>query len=267
MEHGSESLAPLLKDEDHDSSLKNPNNTFLIPDEQVWKRLMPWLIHGSIMLAYSLLIFVVLSLGTLRIQPLLPPLPLPAREGLQWEYRHFPTELVDNPFAGPPRAEMEDAWHNLLKNDNIRVPVAYLQEKNLTSVYTKDHAEGIASLSVYHSLHCLKKIKHMMFKEHYHSGLDSAAMARQSKHADHCVEYIRESLMCQPDLSLVTFRWINETAQHEDLAEFYPTNFDADLHYCADWEGLDTWAGGRVFDLFRVELLDRPRLGKSVSRP
>lgn len=83
-------------------------------------------------------------------------------------------------------------------------------------------------------------------------------MARELKHADHCVEYIREALMCQPDLSLVTFRWINNTAQHEDPTEFYPTNFDVDLHYCADWEHLDRWAGKHAFDLFQVNLLDRP---------
>lgn len=40
-------------------------------------------------------------------------------------------------------------------DDNIRIPIEYLNEKNLTTVYTKDHAEGIASLSIYHSLHCL----------------------------------------------------------------------------------------------------------------
>ncbi|KMQ49091.1 hypothetical protein A7D00_3153 [Trichophyton violaceum] len=183
---------------------------------------------------------------------------VPDRQGLKWEYRRFPTNIVNNPFAGPPREDMEQAWHKFLRNDNIRVPIGYLKEKNLTSVYTKDHSEGIASLSVYHSLHCLKKVKRMMFKEHYYANKDEESMAREIKHADHCVEYIRESLMCQPDLSLVTFRWINNTAQHEDPTEFYPTNFDKDMHYCANWEHLDGWAGERMFDLFRVDLLDRP---------
>lgn len=100
---------------------------------------------------------------------------VPAREGLRWEYRRFPTQIVDNPLAGPPREASEHAWHDLLKSepsgpsydkistnhqiligdDNIRVPVTYLKEKNLTSIYTKDYSEGIVSLSAYHSLHCL----------------------------------------------------------------------------------------------------------------
>lgn len=66
--------------------------------------------------------------------------------------------------------------------------------------------------------------------------------------------------MCQPDLSLVTFRWINNTAQHENKTEFWPTNFDADLHRCANWELLDSWAGQRAFNLFEVDKLQRPEL-------
>ncbi|KAI1262686.1 hypothetical protein F5Y18DRAFT_396998 [Xylariaceae sp. FL1019] len=186
-------------------------------------------------------------------------LPLPSREGLLWERRKFPTNLVDNPFTGSPREELDEAWHELLQNDNIRVPRDYLEERHLNSVYTRDGSEGIASLSVYHSLHCLKKVKKMLFKEYYHSDKSDEAMAREEKHVDHCVEYIRESLMCKPDLSMVTFRWINNTAQHDDKTAFYPTNFDADMHFCANWEHLDSWASERVFDLFQVDLLQRPQ--------
>lgn len=104
-----------------------------------------------------------------------------------------------------------------------------------------------------------KKIKRMLSKEHYYANKDQTSLAREEKHVDHCVEYIRESLMCQPDLSMVTFRWINNTAQHQDPTKFFPTNFDVDIHRCADWQYLDQWAGERSFDLFQVDLLDRPK--------
>lgn len=65
--------------------------------------------------------------------------------------------------------------------------------------------------------------------------------------------------MCQPDLSLVTFRWINNTAQHPEYpAKFYATNFDASEHMCAKWEPLDSWAGNRVFSLSNFDQLQRP---------
>ena len=66
--------------------------------------------------------------------------------------------------------------------------------------------------------------------------------------------------MCKPDISLVTFQWINDTAQHDDAAAFFPTNFDSSLHECANWESIESWAGARVFDLYQVDLLQRPAL-------
>ncbi len=98
---------------------------------------------------------------------------VPAREALRWEARYFPTRIVDNPFSGDPRPELDQAWHDLLRSmfaricrsdvlinsfvldDNIRVSRSDLDALNLTSVYVRDGSDGIASLSVYHALHCL----------------------------------------------------------------------------------------------------------------
>ena len=43
-------------------------------------------------------------------------LPLPAREAVHWELRPFTTSLIDNPFTGEPRPELEHAWHNLVSS-------------------------------------------------------------------------------------------------------------------------------------------------------
>ena len=64
--------------------------------------------------------------------------------------------------------------------------------------------------------------------------------------------------MCKPDISLVTFRWINNTAQYEDPSALFPTNFDSSLHECANWDALDSWASARMFNLYRTELLQKP---------
>lgn len=118
----------------------------------------------------------------------------------------------------------------------------------------------------------------MAYKEHYHQGKDDAARYRERRHSgtsqclslhrfseltsvDHCIEYLREYLMCKPDLSLVTFHWINQTAQHDDPSARFPTNRDQGLHECANWESLDAWAGNHVFDLYDTDLLKKPDHG------
>ena len=69
--------------------------------------------------------------------------------------------------------------------------------------------------------------------------------------------------MCKPDLSLISFRWINETAQHPGVpSELFPTNYDGGQHECANWDSLNDWAGERVFDLYRYDLLRKPEAEK-----
>ena len=67
--------------------------------------------------------------------------------------------------------------------------------------------------------------------------------------------------MCKPDLSFVTLRWINHTAQHDDPSARYPTSLDHGMHECANWDTLDAWAGDRVFNLFDTDLLKKPEHG------
>ena len=67
--------------------------------------------------------------------------------------------------------------------------------------------------------------------------------------------------MCKPDLSFVTFSWINETAQHEDQSSRYPTQKDNSQHECVNWQRLKDWAGARTIDLYQTELLRKPTHG------
>ena len=45
-------------------------------------------------------------------------LDLPAREAVHWELRPFTTRLVNNPFSGEPRPELEEAWHGLVRSES-----------------------------------------------------------------------------------------------------------------------------------------------------
>ena len=64
--------------------------------------------------------------------------------------------------------------------------------------------------------------------------------------------------MCKADTSLVTFHWINGTDGHGPLV---PSNKDHSRHKCVRWDQLNSWASVRKFDLFRVDLLQKPTHG------
>ncbi|OCK81435.1 hypothetical protein K432DRAFT_450040 [Lepidopterella palustris CBS 459.81] len=79
----------------------------------------------------------------------------------------------------------------------------------------------MASLGVYHELHCLVSSSH------------------------HCIEAIRLSLMCAGNPGLYSFKWGNSTRK--------PKTKTNSARTCVDWEALDGWARKRGVGM-------RPRL-------
>lgn len=209
-----------------------------------------WTFHATIIVIYSIIF--TLCLLAYAIIPGASPvqLQISAQIPLHRNIRPFPTVLQHNPFTGSPRPELDLAWHNLLRNDNIRVPSSNLARLNLTSIFLSDGSGDLtAQLGVFHALHCLKTIRHFIYQDHYLANATEQALKTIGVHVDHCVEYIRENLMCHPDISLVTHHW---TMTDEGRK---PSIRDTALHECADWRSLDEWAGKRVVDMYQLDML------------
>lgn len=71
---------------------------------------------------------------------------------------------------------------------------------------------------------------------------------------EHCMEDLRQTIMCKADFSLLTYDWI------PNYRKPWP-NFKMD-HECVDWKAFDDWAGERSFSLFDQKSLVHPELGK-----
>ncbi|KAL9113925.1 MAG: hypothetical protein Q9227_002059 [Pyrenula ochraceoflavens] len=211
-----------------------------------------WAVHLTLILTYTVIFALSLRSLNRTAELCMTHLKLPAHKALQQEIRYFPTALQNNPFTGDPRPELDRAWHALLTNNNIRISTSELAELNYTSIELGDGSGMVAQLGVFHALHCLKTIRRFVHKDYYLVNATEAALSQMNEHVDHCIEYIRENLMCHPDISLVTLRWIPTDDG------FKPTNKDLARHECVNWDVLNGWAGMRVFDLYRLDLLKRP---------
>ncbi|CAD6442489.1 4212a482-96a7-422d-a9ec-35f135570af6 [Sclerotinia trifoliorum] len=226
------------------------------------KSFWPW-IHIFLIFNYTVLFSLAIlkfSRNAIHLQPPEELLHLSARSAIEWEVRKFETKILGNPFVGEPRPELENAWHNLLRYDNLQVPLSDFDE-NMPVIHLKDGSGVIAQLTVFHALHCLKKLRQWVYRNHYYSTASEDRLSLESEHADHCIEYIREHLMCKPDISLITYKWVNGTRGNEVIGQsksLRPSNKDLSDHECVNWDNVDAWAGEREFDLFRVDLLKRP---------
>lgn len=102
----------------------------------------------------------------------------------------------------------------------------------------QDHGTGqyLASLDVFHQLHCVDLLRKALHREYYDAHEGSFAGAPEAVvqgHLEHCVETLRQTIMCHGDISLLTYNWV----EGRDMP--YP-NFNT-LHTCKKWETLTRW--------------------------
>lgn len=125
-----------------------------------------------------------------------------------------------------------------------------MRRLNRTALELREGGGYYGQLSAYHHLHCLKMLRQVLWHDRY-----NVSIAALRGHADHCIDDIRQSLMCHADLSVVTFDW---QPGHRKPGP----NFHLD-QTCVDWDALDAWAAKRSFSIFDQKTLVNPELGKS----
>ncbi|KAI1128411.1 hypothetical protein F5Y10DRAFT_292062 [Nemania abortiva] len=209
----------------------------------------------------------------------------PALEALKWESRVFEGELdASSPFKGPPRPELDDAWNNLLGPTAIRVDKEALDRINRTSVPLRDGSGYMATLDVYHQLHCLvtvpssnlhlalsfpfnisiqprhlrvrpqKYIRRYLNQDYY-----NMSEPNLEQHIDHCLDGLRQYVMCNADVVLLTYDWI------PNYSRPWP-NFGI-RHECASWDAIDEWARKHSFDGFDDNLIKHPDFHPEMPSP
>ncbi|KAK5997739.1 Transacylase cctO-like protein [Cladobotryum mycophilum] len=178
----------------------------------------------------------------------------PAKGHVHYERVAMDNSLDDqNPFKGIPREELHSAWRGLLKYMNIRVQEKDLVKINRTSVPLNDEKGGyLATLDVFHELHCLNVVREQVYREYYP---DKHSKAKQLEHADHCIDMLRQVLMCHGDIAVQTFGW------RDDYRWPWP-NFRVD-HECRNWDAIMEWAGDNYVENLRGPVVTHPTLGIS----
>lgn len=167
-------------------------------------------------------------------------------------------------YFGKPSPAMDTAWAELLQYEYPAITpeemaenpfLSYDMDKDKHPVTGKYHF----ALDVFHNLHCLNAVRIELDKDYYgphnhgHIGRraehdhephapqqhQSAWDAAARDHIDHCMNHIRQSLQCRPDLS--------PAAMHV-FADFDGSKYflgNAEKHTCYDWESVIDWAAAR----------------------
>lgn len=173
------------------------------------------------------------------------PACLVATPGVKIPYTPAPVKWVnkkldpDHRFMGQPRLEMDQAWHKILEGTLIRFSDEELSLANhSTSVKFADGPGSVGGLGVSHSLHCLKRMKQYLHKDYYY-GQEEQDWDELFAHVDHCLESIRQYIVCKADVNVFTLVW---TAHSRTK----PSTHVPQQHACVDWEPLQEWMIARA---------------------
>ncbi|RDW82689.1 hypothetical protein BP6252_03801 [Coleophoma cylindrospora] len=139
-------------------------------------------------------------------------------------------------WKGPPSPEVDAAWKEITGVETVSANIQEAQilklQKSVDASKTPD-GDYLVGVEVVHQLHCLDMLRRWTYPEYY----GNAGMFRHKdllrNHTDHCIDMLRQNLICTSDVSLVTHNWVKgfEMPQPNFNVVHKCRNFDDILRY------------------------------------
>ncbi|KAJ7471286.1 hypothetical protein B0H11DRAFT_2041105 [Mycena galericulata] len=171
----------------------------------------------------------------------------PALEAVEHEVRVYHVGFTGDlsPFQIPSSPELDQSWSDLYnfgisritKDEATRLP-------NKTHPIPGDKGHYIAELDVFHNLHCLNKVRMALDPDYYPDWRISTSnnwipsQKNATEHVAHCVDWIRQSIMCNADTSVIVWQWenfMNASIVKGNVA-----------HTCRKFDKIQDWAKERI---------------------
>jgi len=144
-------------------------------------------------------------------------------------------------FRGAPSPAVDAAWDRISDLRPLRIfedDLAKIGKEPRPSLakYQPEHGGGyIATLEIAHHMHCLNMLRKNTYWDYY-APLDESYQQDPDfyhVHLDHCIELLRQSLMCTADVGLITFDWV---ADHRRPWPDFSTQ-----HRCRNYDAIVDW--------------------------
>lgn len=168
-------------------------------------------------------------------------------------------------YRAPPSPEVDAAWDRISRNVG---PTRMTREEMLKAGTTdlrskvrypeKIGGDYVVSLESAHQMHCVNLLRKASWREFYNS-TDRAFQNTPRTvrlHLDHCIEMIRQKIMCNADTTMITWYWV------QGRADPYP-NFNT-RHRCRNFEKLMDWS---VEHAVHIEESEVTRFEDTVDLP
>jgi len=256
--HTSSTYEPLLAYPEHDDE-KNEQPTLPPRQRRITWPIMLFVLSLALNAA---LLWGLLSLRSQRASTIPwrgdKPVYTPAENVIRHANQAFSPVTYTSKYHGPPTDAVDDAWTDLYKDALSAIPGSEMMQM----VNASDKIAGLddrylIQLDIFHQLHCLNTLRKIAWPERYPYVTEqraSAAHAMKVDHIDHCINSIRESLMCNADLS-------PDVWQVDPRDKVSKIQFNS-VHTCRDWSSIQEWAHGARSPIF--EFSDKTKIGGDI---
>ncbi|PLB50800.1 hypothetical protein P170DRAFT_474356 [Aspergillus steynii IBT 23096] len=167
------------------------------------------------------------------------------------DVRFTGTFNVNNSFKGPPNLETAAAWGGILRPGVLAVekdtwerskpqyPDSSVQIPSV--IGDRSESKYMATLEVTHQLNCLYNLVKLNYLNHFEDLQKSREhnLAHEQERVDHCIDILRQKIMCDADSNLVTYNWVQRVRSPV-------ANFNSH-HQCHDFKEVMGWAEEHSF--------------------
>ncbi|KAI3326184.1 hypothetical protein HD806DRAFT_489576 [Xylariaceae sp. AK1471] len=143
-------------------------------------------------------------------------------------------------YSGPPSEEQDEAWDRLIMPVYFNISQEELTRAGESFERIIELTEGgyLASLSVYHELHCLRNLRLYVFRDRYYPNLTESQHRYLQGHLDHCLEVLRISTMCHGNTVINSYKWDSDTIDK-------PLTKSNSRSVCVKWSSIEDWSYSR----------------------
>ncbi|KIJ65796.1 hypothetical protein HYDPIDRAFT_27029 [Hydnomerulius pinastri MD-312] len=200
--------------------------------------------HGILLLVAS--IFFALWMRSLKIERSCPVDPLltysPINEALEYVNGvQFNGSLdATSIYRGEPSPELDALWRSVSTgvkvtrlSDAELLEAGYMDTPALIKFQPEDGGGYMANVDGYHQIHCVDLVRKILRRDYYES-FDLSFNPSLRPHLDHCIDLLRQKLMCTADLTMVTYDWVHGFADPQP-------NFST-VHQCVNFDKLLGWS-------------------------
>lgn len=169
-----------------------------------------------------------------------------AKDAIQYHSTRFTassfstTSMPASPYEGRPSDSNNALWSSLTDVGMYVMTASEYAQVNFETAPLHDSqgSQYLVMLEVFHQLHCLNVLRLQVYQPGGLESLEEQARAKKEIHVNHCVDYLRQVLMCHGDMTPITIQ------TKEDHWPPYEARFDI-RHTCRDFERLHAFAAER----------------------